>query len=49
VALTGHAHEDDHRLSRAAGFDLHLDKPVDLDVLEQLLADHGAVAPAERA
>ncbi len=49
VALTGHAHEDDHRLSREAGFDIHLDKPVDLDVLEQLLADRGALAPAERA
>jgi CheY-like chemotaxis protein len=49
VAVTGHAHEDDHRRSREAGFDLHLDKPVDLDVLEQLLADHGAVAPPGRA
>jgi CheY-like chemotaxis protein len=49
VAVTGHAHEDDHRRSREAGFDLHLDKPVDLDVLEQLLADRGALAPPGRA
>jgi signal transduction histidine kinase/CheY-like chemotaxis protein len=49
VALTGHAHEDDRRLSSEAGFDEHLVKPVDPDVLKQLLVDYGAAAPAEAA
>jgi CheY-like chemotaxis protein len=37
VALTGYGTDEDRRLSRAAGFDHHLVKPVDLDALEQLL------------
>jgi PAS domain S-box-containing protein len=39
VALTGWGGEDDRARTRAAGFDLHLTKPVDLDRIEQMLAD----------
>ena len=38
IAMTGWGPEDDRRKSHAAGFDFHLVKPVDLDVLEKLLA-----------
>jgi PAS domain S-box-containing protein len=38
VAVTGWGQEEDRRRSRAAGFDHHLVKPVELDVLEKLLA-----------
>jgi signal transduction histidine kinase/CheY-like chemotaxis protein len=37
VALTGYGQEDDVRRSRAAGFDDHRVKPVDLDVLRPLI------------
>jgi PAS domain S-box-containing protein len=37
VALTGWGQESDRQRSKQAGFDLHLVKPVDLDVLERLL------------
>lgn len=33
VALTGYARPADREATRGAGFDLHLTKPVDLDVL----------------
>jgi PAS domain S-box-containing protein len=39
VALTGWGGEDDRDRTRAAGFDLHLTKPVDLDRIEKMLAD----------
>jgi PAS domain S-box-containing protein len=39
VALTGWGQDEDRRKSIAAGFDLHLVKPVDHDVLTQLIAD----------
>ncbi len=45
IALTGWGQEDDRRRSREAGFDHHLVKPVDFQVLEALLAgiaDYGA-------
>jgi PAS domain S-box-containing protein len=42
VALTGWGQEDDRRRSKEAGFDHHLTKPVDLDVLQQLLAETNA-------
>lgn len=42
VALTGYGQVEDHRHARAAGFDAHLVKPVDLDKLERALA---GVAP----
>jgi len=38
IAMTGWGQEDDRRKSHAAGFDFHLVKPVDLDVLYKLLA-----------
>ncbi|MEJ0005386.1 MAG: response regulator [Steroidobacteraceae bacterium] len=38
VALTGWGQESDRRQSQEAGFDSHLTKPVDPDVLEELLA-----------
>jgi CheY-like chemotaxis protein len=39
VALTGWGQEEDKRRSRDAGFDSHVVKPVDLNALQQLLAD----------
>jgi PAS domain S-box-containing protein len=39
VALTGWGGEQDRALSREAGFDRHLIKPVDMTVIESLLAD----------
>jgi two-component system, sensor histidine kinase len=38
VAVTGWGGEEDQRLSRAAGFDAHLTKPVELDAVEQVMA-----------
>jgi len=38
VALTGWGAESDRRLSKEAGFDHHLTKPVQLSVVEELLA-----------
>jgi CheY-like chemotaxis protein len=37
VAVTGCGREEDHRRSAAAGIDLHLVKPVDPDLLRQVL------------
>jgi CheY-like chemotaxis protein len=38
VALTGWAQEEDRRRCHEAGFDGHLPKPVELNVLRQFLA-----------
>jgi CheY-like chemotaxis protein len=38
VAVTGWGTEQDRARARAAGFDLHLTKPIDLRTLDQLLA-----------
>jgi PAS domain S-box-containing protein len=38
VALTGYGQEDDRRRTREAGFDLHLVKPLDPDILQHLIA-----------
>ena len=38
VALTGWGQDEDKRRSREAGFDHHLTKPPDPEVLEQLIA-----------
>jgi two-component system CheB/CheR fusion protein len=38
IAVTGYGAEEDRRRSRAAGFDLHLTKPVDPDDLQDALA-----------
>jgi signal transduction histidine kinase len=45
VALTGYGGENDRALSRAAGFDHHLVKPVELEALRRVLALDGAGAP----
>jgi CheY-like chemotaxis protein len=39
VAITGYGQEEDRQKSFEAGFDHHFRKPVDLDVLQQLLKD----------
>jgi signal transduction histidine kinase len=39
IALTGWGQEDDKKLTRDAGFDHHLLKPVNVDVLRSVLAD----------
>src|SRR5439155_4033543 len=39
VALTGWGQDDDRHRSKAAGFDHHMVKPVDLAVLMKLLAE----------
>ena len=41
IALTGYSQESDRQKSRAAGFDHHLVKPVDIDVLEKVMAAGG--------
>jgi CheY-like chemotaxis protein len=38
IALTGYGQEEDRRRALEAGFDAHLTKPADLDVLRRLLA-----------
>ena len=37
VALSGYGRDEDRRQSQLAGFDHHLTKPVDLEVLAALL------------
>jgi signal transduction histidine kinase len=39
IALTGYGNQDDLVRARAAGFDAHVTKPPDLDLLQQLLAE----------
>ena len=38
IALTGWGQEEDRKLTQAAGFDRHLTKPVDIAVLQELVA-----------
>jgi len=38
IALTGYGRDEDQRQSHEAGFDLHLTKPVDYDVLRRAMA-----------
>jgi two-component system CheB/CheR fusion protein len=38
VAITGYGERANQRRSRVAGFDRHLVKPIDLDVLDRILA-----------
>ncbi|HEX6790156.1 MAG TPA: ATP-binding protein [Candidatus Krumholzibacteria bacterium] len=47
VALTGWGQEEDRRLSREAGFNHHMTKPVDFDQLGRLLADAHAATSRE--
>jgi signal transduction histidine kinase len=42
VAVTGYGQPDDRVATRAAGFDAHLVKPVDIDDVTRVLADPGA-------
>ncbi len=44
VALTGYGQDEDRQRSTAAGFNAHLVKPLDQQVLEQLLAHAGQFA-----
>ena len=37
VAVTGYGDEEHHKKSREAGFDAHVKKPIDLDVVESML------------
>jgi CheY-like chemotaxis protein len=39
IALSGYGQEEDKRRANEAGFNRHLTKPVDSDVLEALLND----------
>jgi CheY-like chemotaxis protein len=41
IALTGYGQEEDQHLAREAGFDVHLTKPADLEVLRRLIARRG--------
>jgi len=47
IAVTGYGREDDRRRAEAAGFDIHLVKPVDYEGLIRLLADHDSRHPDE--
>jgi CheY-like chemotaxis protein len=38
-ALSGYGRDEDKQRSQQAGFDLHLVKPVDFDIIEELLAN----------
>jgi CheY-like chemotaxis protein len=42
VAVTGWGEPGDKERASAAGFDHHLTKPIDVDVMEKLLADFAA-------
>ena len=42
IAVTGYGTDDDRRKSQEAGFDQHLTKPVDPDVLERMFAHLGS-------
>jgi PAS domain S-box-containing protein len=46
VAMTGYGQEEDRRRSQEAGFNAHLVKPVDLKVLQELLASTEFARPA---
>jgi CheY-like chemotaxis protein len=47
IALSGYSSPEDIAQSRAAGFALHLTKPVDFRRLEQAIEELAARAPAE--
>ncbi len=45
IAVSGYGQDEDRRRSREAGFDQHLTKPVDFDVLTALLARESSQVP----
>ena len=45
IALTGYGQQDDRERSQQAGFDQHLTKPVDADLLHRVLLDPSRVSP----
>ena len=45
IAITGYGQESDRERTRAAGFDAHLVKPVDMEALEDLLRSLGETVP----
>ena len=47
IALTGWGQEQDKQAAIAAGFDVHMTKPVDPDNVEQVLARMLSESPAE--
>jgi CheY-like chemotaxis protein len=47
IALTGYGHKEDKRRAMAAGFDYYLVKPVDTDLLQELLARTRGDGPAK--
>jgi PAS domain S-box-containing protein len=47
IALTGWGQEQDKQAAKAAGFDEHMTKPVNLDDVERILDDLLSEAPAE--
>lgn len=49
VALTGYGRDEDERQARAAGFDDHLVKPVDVDMLRAVLRRMRDASHAARA
>jgi CheY-like chemotaxis protein len=49
IALTGWGQEEDRRRSKEAGFDHHLTKPVDLSILQELLAGSKMSKPERRS
>ncbi|MFL6276161.1 MAG: PAS domain S-box protein [Blastocatellia bacterium] len=40
IAMTGYGQSEDHKRSMRAGFDHHLVKPLDLDVLQAIIVSH---------
>ena len=48
VALTGWGQEDHRRRSADAGFDYHLTKPVDFEVLQRIIAETARALPERR-
>jgi CheY-like chemotaxis protein len=45
IALTGYGQEEDRLCCREAGFERHLTKPLNLDMLDRIIAE-GAEPPA---
>ena len=46
IAVTGYGQEQDRKQSRIAGFNYHLVKPVDFQLLQQLIGQWQATHPA---